>query len=151
VLCIRNIVPAPFLKPRFEAAHATALFSATLSPWNYYSDTLGMPPNTAWIDVESPFEAAQLEVQVAGHISTRYQHRERSLAPIVKLMAAQYERQPGNYLAFFSSFDYMDKAAALFEREHPGVTVWRQSRRMDEGERDAFLARFTLESEGIGS
>ncbi|MGB9989327.1 helicase C-terminal domain-containing protein [Massilia sp. SM-13] len=150
VLCIRNIVPAPFLKPRFEAAHATALFSATLSPWNYYSDTLGMPPDTAWIDVESPFDAAQLEVQVAGHISTRYQHRERSLAPIVKLMAAQYERQPGNYLAFFSSFDYMDKAAAQFEREHPGITVWRQSRRMDEGERDAFLARFTPTGEGIG-
>jgi DNA excision repair protein ERCC-2 len=150
VLCIRNIVPAPFLKPRFEAAHATALFSATLSPWNYYSDTLGMPSDTAWIDVESPFEAGQLEVQVAGHISTRYQHRERSLAPIVKLMAAQYERQPGNYLAFFSSFDYLEKAAALFEREHPGVTIWRQGRRMDETERDAFLARFTTSSEGIG-
>ncbi|UGQ48122.1 helicase C-terminal domain-containing protein [Massilia endophytica] len=150
VLCIRNIVPAPFLKPRFEAAHAAALFSATLSPWNYYSDTLGMPENTAWIDVESPFEAGQLDVHIAGHISTRYQHRERSLAPIARLMGEQYERRPGNYLAFFSSFDYMDKAAALFEQQHPGVPVWRQSRRMDEAERDAFLARFTEGGEGIG-
>jgi len=150
LLCIRNIVPAPFLKPRFESTHTTALFSATLSPWNYFSDTLGMPASTAWVDVESPFVAEQLSVQVASHISTRYQHRSQSLAPIAELMGAQYARQPGNYLAFFSSFDYMEKAAALFEQHHPQVPVWRQSRRMDEAERAQFLARFTPESRGIG-
>ncbi|NVE00258.1 ATP-dependent DNA helicase [Massilia sp. BJB1822] len=150
VLCIRNIVPAPFLKPRFEAAHACALFSATLSPWNYFSDTLGMPDNTAWIDVESPFDAEQLVVRVAGHISTRYQHRERSLAPIARLIGEQYASQPGNYLAFFSSFDYMDKAADLFCAEYPQVPVWRQPRRMDEVEREAFLARFREDGRGIG-
>jgi Rad3-related DNA helicase len=150
VLCIRNILPAPFLKPRFEAAHATALFSATLSPWNYYADTLGLPQDTAWIDVESPFAAEQLNVQVAGHISTRYQHRERSLAPIAKLMGEQYEQQPGNYLAFFSSFDYMEKVADLFAQHSPQVPTFRQSRRMDESERAAFLARFSDDSAGIG-
>jgi DNA excision repair protein ERCC-2 len=150
VLCIRNIVPAPFLKPRFDAAHSTALFSATLSPWNYYCDTLGMPDNTAWIDVESPFIAEQLEVRVAGHISTRYQHRERSLQPIADLMGDQYRDQPGNYLAFFSSFDYMEKAAALFSERHPGVPVWLQTRRMDEAGREQFLARFNADGSGIG-
>lgn len=150
VLCLRNIVPAPFLKPRFDAAHSTALFSATLSPWNYYCDTLGMPDNTAWVDVESPFIAEQLSVRVAGHISTRYQHRERSLAPIAELMGEQYQRQPGNYLAFFSSFDYMEKAATLFAEKHPGVPVWLQTRRMDEAGREQFLARFSAESSGIG-
>jgi len=150
LLCIRNIVPAPFLKPRFDSTHTTALFSATLSPWNYFSDTLGMPETTAWIDVESPFVAEQLSVQVAGHISTRYQHRNQSLSPIADLMGEQYARQPGNYLAFFSSFDYMDKAATLFEQRHPGVPVWRQARRMDEAERAQFLARFTPDSRGIG-
>jgi len=150
VLCIRNILPAPFLRPRFEAAHATALFSATLSPWNYYADTLGMPPDTAWIDVESPFAAEQLEVSVAGHISTRYQHRDRSLAPIAALMGEQYEKQPGNYLAFFSSFDYMEKAADLFAQKYPQVPTFRQSRRMDEAARAAFLGRFSGDSAGIG-
>ncbi|TWI69897.1 Rad3-related DNA helicase [Pseudoduganella lurida] len=150
VLCLRNIVPAPFLQPRFAAARSVALFSATLSPWNYYADTLGMPANTAWVDVASPFAAAQLTVHIAGHISTRYQHRDRSLAPIAALMAQQYEDAPGNYLAFFSSFDYLDKAADLFAERHPHVTVWRQPRRMDEAGRDAFLARFTEDSQGIG-
>ena len=150
VLCIRNILPAPFLKQRFEAAHAVALFSATLSPWNYYADTLGMPEDTAWIDVESPFEAQQLQVRIASHISTRYQHRERSLAPIAQLIGEQYQQRPGNYLAFFSSFDYMEKVAALFAERFPQVPQWRQERRMDEAARDAFLARFTNDSAGVG-
>ncbi|MBY0241127.1 MAG: ATP-dependent DNA helicase [Burkholderiaceae bacterium] len=149
-LCLRNIVPAPFLKARFEAAHTTALFSATLSPWNYYCDTLGMPPGTAWVDVESPFIAEQLAVRVASRISTRYQHRDRSLAPIADLMAEHYARQPGNYLAFFSSFDYMDKAARTFSERYPDIPVWLQARRMDEAARDAFIARFTEDSCGIG-
>ena len=150
LLCIRNIVPAPFLKPRFESTHTTALFSATLSPWNYFSDTLGMPATTAWVDVESPFVAEQLSVQVAEHISTRYQHRGQSLSPIATLMGEQYARQPGNYLAFFSSFDYLEKAANLFMERYPEVPVWRQARRMDEAERARFLARFTPDSQGIG-
>ncbi|WP_296001124.1 ATP-dependent DNA helicase [Rugamonas sp.] len=150
LLCIRNIVPAPFLQQRFDSTHSSALFSATLSPWNYYSDMLGMPATTAWVDVESPFIAQQLSVQIAGHISTRYQHRQKSLQPIADLMGAQYARDPGNYLAFFSSFDYMEKAAALFAERHPQVPQWRQSRRMDEAERAQFLARFTATGSGIG-
>lgn len=43
VLCLRNIIPARFLAPRFNAAHSTTLFSATLTPSHFYSDTLGLP------------------------------------------------------------------------------------------------------------
>jgi Rad3-related DNA helicase len=149
-VCIRNIVPAPFLKPRFALAHSTTLFSATLSPWHYYSDALGLPPDTAWIDVESPFVASQLAVHVATAISTRYQHRAASLAPIAALMANQYRALPGNYLAFFSSFDYLEQAANLFAERYPDIPAWRQQRRMSEAERAAFLERFTLDGSGIG-
>jgi Rad3-related DNA helicase len=149
-LAIRNLVPAPFLKPRFEFAHSTTLFSATLSPWNYFADLLGMPEDTAWIDVDSPFVASQLRVELARGISTRYQHRRASLAPIADLMAEQYERMPGNYLAFFSSFDYLQQAADTLAQRHPEIPTWYQARRMNEAERTAFLERFTSESTGIG-
>jgi DNA excision repair protein ERCC-2 len=150
VLCLRNVIPAPFLAQRFTAARSATLFSATLSPWHFYSDTLGMPDNTAWIDVESPFNAEQLSVQVVSRISTRYQHREDSLSPIADLMAGQYQQQPGNYLAFFSSFDYLQKVADLFKARYPGIPMWEQARRMEENEREHFLARFTPTSQGIG-
>ena len=149
VVCIRNVVPAPFLQPRLAAAHTSTLFSATLQPARYYADLLCLPEDHVWVDVESPFAAHQLQVQVARHISTRYPHRAASLAPITALMAQQFRERPGNYLAFFSSYDYLQQAAALFAQQHPDVPHWCQSRRMLEGEQREFLARFTTTSQGI--
>jgi DNA excision repair protein ERCC-2 len=149
-VCVRNLVPATFLKPRFEDAHCAVLFSATLSPARYYADLAGLPGNTVWIDVESPFTAEQLAVRIAGQVSTRWQHRDESLAPIAELIACQYTRSPGNYLAFFSSFEYLHKAFEAFVARHPEVPVWMQSRRMDAVAREAFLARFMPGGRGVG-
>ena len=150
VLCVRNVVPAPYLAPRLAAAHSATLFSATLSPQRFYQDTLGLPADTAWVDVPAPFEAAQLSVQVARRVSTRYADRGASLAPIAELMALQYAAAPGHYLAFFSSYDYLQQAAEAFMRRAPEVPVWLQSRRMAESEQAQFLSRFVPGGQGIG-
>lgn len=147
---IRNVVPAPFLSPRLASAHSVAFFSATLSPQEFYRDTLGLPKATAWIDVDSPFTHEQLQVSAVSNISTRYQHREQSLARIADLMADQYSRTPGNYLAFFSSYDYLKKLQAVFDERYPRIACWHQTRQMDEAGREQFLARFTSTSRGIG-
>jgi DNA excision repair protein ERCC-2 len=149
-LCLRNIVPAPFLAGRFNEAHATTLFSATLSPANYYRDLLGLAPETQWLDVASPFAAAQLEVRSLRNLSTRFQHRDASLAPICQVMAQQYRRTPGNYLAFFSSYAYLEQARELFSALYPDIPTRMQTRSMNEGERQAFVDNFTLHSAGIG-
>ncbi len=149
-LCLRNMIPAPHLRERFAGSHGCVLFSATLTPWNFYRDTLGLPEDTAYVDVAAPFQAAQLEVRVAGHISTRYADRERSAEPIARLMARQYRRRPGNYLSYFSSFDYLERCARAFMLGHPDIPVWTQSRHMSEAERNGFLARFTPDGRGVG-
>jgi DNA excision repair protein ERCC-2 len=150
VLCIRNLVPAPFLIPRYEGARSTVLFSATLRPGHFYRDLLGLPADTCRIEVESPFTSDQLSVQIIDRVSTRFQHRSASVSPIVKLMADQFAKEPGNYLAFFSSFDYLDQVAKLFESRHPQIPTWRQARYMDEDARHSFLAQFTSGGRGIG-
>ncbi|MGH8810293.1 MAG: helicase C-terminal domain-containing protein, partial [Noviherbaspirillum sp.] len=71
-------------------------------------------------------------------------------APIADLIAAQYREQAGNYLAFFSSFDYLQKVTSVFNERYPDIPMWEQSRRMEEAEREQFLARFTPTSQGIG-
>ncbi|WP_233154651.1 ATP-dependent DNA helicase [Candidimonas nitroreducens] len=149
-LCIRNLIPAPFLAERYAAAHTCTLFSATLTPWAYYADTLGLPAQAAWVDVASPFKAEQLQVRIARHISTRYRHRQASLAPVVELMAQQYRARPGNYLAFLSSFDYLGQLAGLFRQLHPDIPAWEQAPSMNEAERLAFLENFTDQGQGIG-
>jgi DNA excision repair protein ERCC-2 len=111
---------------------------------------LGLPDNSPWVDIASPFAAEQLTVHVVDNISTRFQHRASSVAPIARLIAGQYHQQPGNYLAFFSSFDYMEQVAAQLAQQFPEVPLFEQPRRMAEAERDQFLGRFTLESRGVG-
>ncbi len=149
-LCIRNVLPAPFLAPRLAAARSVVLFSATLAPMQFYADTLGLPADTAWLDVPAPFRAEQLAVRIVPALSTRYAHRAASVEPIARLIAEQYERAPGNYLAFFSSFDYLAQAADALITRYPSIPAWRQSRRMDEAERSAFIDRFQPGGRGIG-
>ena len=149
-LAIRNVVPASFLKGRFATARTVTLFSATLSPEQFYRDMLGLPDDAVWTDVPSPFIAAQLAVHVVERISTRYPDRHRSLLPIVELMARQYAEAPGNYLAFFGSFDYLQQVVELLIERHPSIPVWRQERRMDNQARAAFLDRFAVGGRGIG-
>lgn len=150
VLAIRNLIPADFLAPRFASAHSTILFSATLAPAHYRRDLLGLPPDTLWQDIESPFGAHQLQVRLETSISTRLADREASVQPIAALMAAQYREHPGNYLAYFSSFAYLEAVHAGFLHAAPQVPTWHQSRGMSPQARQAFIDRFVADGEGIG-
>ncbi|MBF8723849.1 ATP-dependent DNA helicase [Pseudomonas guariconensis] len=149
-LCLRNVIPARLLGPRMSAARSVTLFSATLNPRHFYADLLGMPADTAWLEVSAPFRAEQLQVRIASQVCTRYRERHASLAPIVELIAEQYRRAPGNYLAFFSSFEYLGQVAALLAERYPTIPRWEQAPGMDEGAREAFLARFVPDGQGVG-
>jgi len=150
VLSVRNVVPAHFLRARFADAHAAVLFSATLAPWNFYVDCLGLPPDSARIDVPPVFGAHQLQVRIARHLSTRYRDRACTAAPIADLVAAEFEREPGNYLVYSSSHVHLAQLAQAFAQRHPHIAAWRQEPAMREGEREAFLQRFAPGGRGIG-
>ncbi len=149
-LCLRNVVPAHMLRERWSAAHSATIFSATLSPFEYFKEMLGLPENTVALEVPSPFGVDQLQVQLSKNISTRYADRQSSLGSVTALIAKQYLLQPGNYLAFFSSFEYLQSALDYFRIHHPDVPTWQQERSMSETAREGFLARFTENSRGIG-
>ena len=149
-LTVRNVWPAPFLGPRFGAARTVVLFSATLQPFDHFQRLLGLPDDAVCLSVASPFQADQLRVQVARHISTRWKDRQASIEPMVELMASTYAECPGNHLAFFSSHDYLQQVAERFSARHPDVPVWLQARGMSEAEQRAFLQRFQPDGRGIG-
>jgi DNA excision repair protein ERCC-2 len=150
VLCIRNVVPAPFLAPRFATAHATVLFSATLTPWRFYADILGLPQACQTLEVPPPFDPARLEVRVVGNVSTRYADRDDSLNSIIDLIAREYGRRPGNYLCFASSFDYLDRLSERLRARHPALPAWMQTAGMQSAERAEFLERFRTDGQGLG-
>jgi DNA excision repair protein ERCC-2 len=149
-LCLRNVIPAPHLAPRFARAHSVALFSATLTPAHFYADTLGLPASSVRIEVESPFSAEQLDVRAIADLSTRYRDRERSVDRIADLIAAQFFSAEGNYLSFFSSFEYLTQVATALVARHPSIPCWQQSRAMSEAAQHEFLARFVADGRGVG-
>ncbi len=150
VLSIRNLVPSPLLQDRWSAVQAATLFSATLEPMDYVADLLGLPADTLRVDVPSAFSSEQLAVHIAPHISTRWTDRLASLTPMAEVIATQYHAEPGNYLAFFSSFHFLQQALDRLQQLHPDIPAWAQSRGMSETERTAFIDRFTEHSRGIG-
>ncbi len=150
VLTLRNLLPAPHLQDRWKAAHAAVLFSATLGPPDFGRDLLGLPAGAGWVDIPSPFEARQLAAWLVPQISTRWTDRQRSVAPIAGLIATQWRTRPGNYLAFFSSHDYLQQVLAALAQAAPDIPCWAQSRDMGEAQRQAFIERFTPGGQGIG-
>ncbi|HSV58665.1 MAG TPA: ATP-dependent DNA helicase [Variovorax sp.] len=149
-MALRNLIPAPFLRPRFAAARSAVCFSGTLTPFDFYRDTLGLPADTATVDIASPFDAQQLRVLLVDELSTRFSDRPGSITRLVDIMAAQFTQRPGNYMAFFSSFDYLEMAAGALTVRHPAIATWMQRRGMQAAERESFLARFEVGSQGIG-
>lgn len=141
-LTIQNLIPADFLRERFEAAQSVLLFSATLSPGVYYRDLLGMPEDTRFTTLPSPFSADQLQVQFTPGISTRQTHRDASLRPIADLIARQFRERPGHYLAFFSSFKYARAVGETLAKEAPDIPQRAQQPGMSPQQRAEFLAGF---------
>jgi Rad3-related DNA helicase len=146
---IRSVIPGAYLRQRFADAECAVLFSATLSPASFYRDVLGLPKETAYLDAPSPFSSSQLQVHIAADISTRYKNRLGTLAAIVDVMGHQYQRAPGNYMFFASSFEYLAQVWAMFTLKHRDVRCWTQQRSMNDKARSQFIAEFDKLEGGI--
>ena len=125
------------------------LFSATLNPPDYYINLLGLPDTTQAINIACPFKAEQLKVRIKP-ISTRSFDRPTSLDALVEAIAMQFETEPGNYMAFFGSFNYMELALCALQQRYPNLPVWSQERLMTEERRHTYLHNFHAEGRGIG-
>jgi DNA excision repair protein ERCC-2 len=122
-------------------------FSATLSPDAYYLDMLGAGADDYTVSIPSPFSSGQLSVYIQP-LSTRYQDRERNKAPLVSLLLKLAAENPGNYLFFFPSYEYMNSVYDSFMEEESDVRTILQQGEMSEEERESFLAQFTAENQG---
>lgn len=152
VLTLRNLIPARPLAARLAQAHSACFFSATLRPAYFYQQMLGLPDDTVYLQVPSPFASQQLQVKVARHISTRYRDRSTAIGPLCDIIEQQVTAATGNYLAFFSSYEFLQQIERELQQRlsSANVTVITQSRRMSEQDREAFIERFTHEQNLLG-
>lgn len=140
-LCID---PSAELNWRMKRFSSVVLFSATLTPPDYFNDLLGGGRSAVNLALRSPYDEKNLFLGAVTDISTRYEDREKSLARTVSYIAATVSARRGNYMVYFPSYDYMHRAAELFAKRFPAVTLLEQTRGMSRGDRDAFLSQFRL-------
>ena len=132
--------PAGILRPILQKAEAQVLFSATLTPNDYFADILGGDRDSVLVNFESPFPRDHLCVAVCDGVSTRYEDRDGSCRKIMNYIAATVSAKRGNYMVYFPSYAYLDKVYALFQKKYPTVKTVVQKPGMTYAERDAFIA-----------
>ena len=132
--------PAPFVDAALSRGKGAVLFSATLSPLSYFMEVLGSGEGKK-ASFPSPFPRENLCLMVEGGVSTRYRDREATLAQVARSIAAFAFARPGNYIAYFPSYQYMRRAAEAFEELGYPAPVLQQPGAGEE-EREAFLAAF---------
>jgi len=134
--------PSRLLDAVLSRAHAAVLFSATLTPSDYFADILGGGRNAVRISLPSPFDSRQFCLTAVPTVSTRYEDRSKSYGKLASLIAAMAIGKPGNYIVYFPSYAYMEKVLEKFQAKHQRVPVVVQKKGMNAAEKDAFLAEF---------
>ncbi len=98
---------------RLERVHkkmlGTLAVSATLSPIGYYAEVLGLSRlNPVLTSAPSPFPAENRQVLICPEVSTTFRERDEHAPRIAQLIEATYRARRGRYIAFFSSFAFLN-------------------------------------------
>lgn len=139
--------PSPYLDASLKKGRGAIFFSATLSPVEYYQETLGSTEGLI-LQMASPFEEKQQNLLITSYIDTRYAARQRNLPNIIASIATLVEAKTGNYLIFGPSYAYLNQIADAFQEMHPEIEVHLQTSQMSMEERTAFLDAFRTEKSG---
>lgn len=134
------------IKERYDYFKNTVLFSATLKPFDYYSKLSGLSGSDV-IKEEflSPFSKENRKVLIIPQVSTKFSVRSQNYPKIAQAIEKMISLKSGNYLAFFPSFDFMEKTAAEFKAP-PGVRVIKQNRFMKNDDVEAVLELLRAQS-----
>jgi Rad3-related DNA helicase len=134
--------PSLLLSKAESVCRASVFFSATLTPLAYFRQILGGDEKDYILKLKSPFSQENLCLMADRRISTKYKDREQSCAPIAKALSVMALSRAGNYIAFFPSYDYLNKVLAIVNESYPEIPTLAQSSGMDDKSREAFLESF---------
>ena len=130
-----------FLYERLQGFHSVIGMSATLTPFPFYQDVLGMPPDrSTTAEFPSPFPDHNRRVLVVPDVATTYRERKRDAPLAAQVIEAVVAQRPGNYGVFFPSFAYLRLVRACM-RQMPAHQVIEQAPTMSEAERELVLQR----------
>lgn len=136
------IDPSKLLKETMNKGRSAVLFSATLSPIEYFTGMLGGDRDSRIMTLPSPFPAENLCVYVDDTISTKFKMRQFSYDRIAGAILETATVKIGNYMVFFPSFDYLNEVYYRFMGIKAGIRTLYQTPGMSEAARQEFLYEF---------
>ena len=148
-LTLNNVICADHIKERFDFLESSVLFSATLQPFDQYSQLLGLPEHQTRVVLPSPFKAEQIDLHFAN-INTRFNDRDASLGDIAQLIGEHWCNKSGNYLVFASSYAYLESLSNSFRRRFPNIPSIVQVPEMNTDTCNKFIKRFQSERGLVG-
>ncbi len=134
--------PSRVMNKLLMRAVSSIMFSATLAPPDYFCNVLGCSKNTYTVSLPSPFDPERLSVSVVDSLSTRHEDRAVNTAKFVSIIAAVASARAGNYIAYFPSYDCLERVHKAFSKRYPRVCTVLQKRGMRQSEREEFLSAF---------
>ena len=140
VLHLTCLDPSPMLASSLKIVKGRIIFSATLSPMEYYQDAIEGKHDNPYLLLPSPFPKENFDLMLAPTISTRYKDREKTYQDVANYLRAFIGGKLGNYFIYFPSYEYLDKVMPYLS--FPKADVFFQEREMSDDEKDLFLSRF---------
>ena len=140
VLHVSCLDASSFLHSSLRRLRGSVLFSATLSPIEYYVDMLGGKKEDAQLILPSPFPVDNLKIIIAPKVSIRYKNRDSSYQQVADYIKAFVSNKVGNYFIFLPSYEYLTNLMPYIDMDD--VDVYEQDRGMTDEEKEEFLTNF---------
>jgi DNA excision repair protein ERCC-2 len=135
ILCLD---PSRFLGALINRTHATVGLSATLSPVEFYRDLLGFDRERfSHLSLPSPFPIENRRLVIDDGVATTFRERPDNYGPIAARLARLAEQVPGNCLALFPSYEFLDQVGRRLRVKGKHVLV--QARNASDRDREAIL------------
>ena len=134
------IDPSKHLRSTLNQVKGKVIFSATLSPANYYLDVIGGDKTHPLLNLPSPFNKKHMKVLVAPKISVRYKNRQDTATKVADYIKEFVSHKIGNYFIYVPSYEYLQMLVPLLQSEDYELLV--QEKDMSEIEKEMFLSCF---------
>ena len=138
--------PSELINASLLRAESAVLFSATLTPAEYFCNILGGKSRARTVSLPSPFDSENLCVAVADYVNTRFEDREDNAKRFATVIAATVKARAGNYIAYFPSYKCLEDTYKAFVKKYPLVTTVVQRKNMTVRQKDEFLSEFKEDS-----
>jgi len=135
--------PSRHLHRSLAQVKGRILFSATLSPYEYYVDVIGGSKDDPVLLLPSPFQADKLLLMIAPTVSVKYKNRAETYHLVAQYIENFVSHKLGNYLIYAPSHAYLNELVNLLSFPDD-YDVFIQNREMSDTDKEKFLARFTL-------